>query len=58
MKTHKHDSEDYRRLEHQCRQAAGAVATEKERAELLAQAKTWDFLAEHCRTTTSESKTG
>ena len=38
---------DYRWLADQCRQAARKVSTEKERADLLARAKTWDFLANH-----------
>jgi hypothetical protein len=38
---------DYRWLADQCRQAAQTVSTENERADLLARAKTWDFLAEH-----------
>jgi hypothetical protein len=31
----------------QCRQAARMVSTEKERANLLARAKRWEFLADH-----------
>jgi hypothetical protein len=38
---------DYRRLADQCRQAARTTSIETERADLLARAKTWDFLAEH-----------
>jgi hypothetical protein len=37
---------NYRWLADQCRQAAG-TAPEQERADLLARAKLWDFLAEH-----------
>jgi len=36
----------YRRLADQCQQAARMVSTEKERANLLARAKTWEFLAD------------
>ena len=43
----KNSPEDYRRLADQCRQAARTASTEKERADLLASAKTWDFLADH-----------
>jgi hypothetical protein len=39
---------DYRWLADQCRQAARTASTETDRADLLARAKTWDFLAEHC----------
>jgi hypothetical protein len=39
---------DYRWLADQCRQAVTRASTEKERAELLARAKTWDFLADRC----------
>jgi hypothetical protein len=38
---------NYRWLADQCRQAARTASTETERADLLARAKTWDFLAEH-----------
>jgi hypothetical protein len=38
----------YRRLADQCRQAARTASTEEEQADLLARAKTWDFLADHC----------
>jgi hypothetical protein len=38
---------DYRWLANQCRHAAGKASTETERVDLLARAKTWDFLAEH-----------
>jgi hypothetical protein len=38
---------DYRWLADQCRQAARTASTETERADLLARAKLWDFLAEH-----------
>ncbi|TMJ92583.1 MAG: hypothetical protein E6G76_00095 [Alphaproteobacteria bacterium] len=41
--------DDYRRLAEQCRRAAGMAPTEKERNNLLARAKTFDFLAEHSR---------
>jgi hypothetical protein len=43
------DRPDYRRLADQCRHAARKVSTENERADLLARAKTWDFLADHYR---------
>ena len=40
----------YRQFAEQVREAAYKASTEKERAELLARAKTWDFLAEqHAR---------
>jgi hypothetical protein len=42
------DPEEYRRLAEKCRKAARTVSAEKERAEFLARAKTFDFLAEHC----------
>jgi hypothetical protein len=38
---------DYRWLADQCRRAVSRASTEKERADLLARAKTWDFLADH-----------
>jgi hypothetical protein len=38
---------NYQWLADQCRQAVSRVSTEKERADLLARAKTWDFLADH-----------
>jgi hypothetical protein len=41
--------EDYRLRADLCRQAAGMASTEKERNNLLARAKTFDFLAEHSR---------
>jgi hypothetical protein len=37
--------QDYRWLAEQVREAA---QTQQERAELLARAKLWDFLADHC----------
>jgi hypothetical protein len=40
--------EEYRRFAKMCREAARSVSAEKERAELLARAKAFDFLAEHC----------
>jgi hypothetical protein len=40
--------EEYRRLAEKCREAARRVSTETERADLLARAKTWEFLADHC----------
>jgi hypothetical protein len=54
--THKNGPEDYRRLARKCRErltetcreTAHTVSTEKERADLLAMAKIWDFLAKHC----------
>jgi hypothetical protein len=54
MRTQKHGPEDYWRFADQCRQAARTVSTEKERAELLARAKTFDFLAEHCPAASSQ----
>ena len=47
-KTHKHGPKGYRRLADQYREAALTVSAEKERADLLARAKIWDFLADHC----------
>ena len=41
--------EDYRRLADLCRQAGRVASTDKERNNLLARAKTFDFLAEHSR---------
>jgi hypothetical protein len=38
---------NYRWLADQCRQAARTASTEIERDDLLARAKTWDFLADH-----------
>jgi hypothetical protein len=38
---------NYRWLADQCRQAARTASTETERADLLARAKLWNFLAEH-----------
>jgi hypothetical protein len=37
--------QEYRRLAEKCRELARKVSTEKERAELLARADTWDLLA-------------
>jgi len=45
---HKTSSEGYRRLANQCRETARMVSAEEERADLLARAKIWDFLADHC----------
>jgi hypothetical protein len=45
---HKNGPEDYRRLAEKVRETAHTVSTEKERDELLAMAKIWDFLADHC----------
>jgi hypothetical protein len=45
---------DYRRLADQCRQAARTASTETERADLLARAKIWDFLADHSQAASSE----
>jgi len=55
-KAPKTQAEDYRRLAQKCRErltercreTAHTVSTEKERADLLAMAKIWDFLADHC----------
>jgi sigma54-dependent transcription regulator len=38
--------QDYRWLAEQVREAAQKASTERERADLLARAKLWDFLAE------------
>jgi hypothetical protein len=40
-------AEDYRGLAHRVREAAYRVSNERQRAELLARAKLWDFLADH-----------
>jgi hypothetical protein len=40
--------EEYRRFAKKCREAARSVSADKERAEFLARAKTFDLLAEHC----------
>jgi hypothetical protein len=45
-KKDKKSPEFYRRLADQCRETARTVSTDKERDELLASAKTWDFLAD------------
>jgi hypothetical protein len=47
---------NYRWLADQCRQALRRVSTEKERADLLARAKTFDFLADHPPAASSEFK--
>jgi hypothetical protein len=47
-KAPKKQPEDYRRLAQQVRQTADTASTETERAELLAMAKMWDFLADRC----------
>jgi hypothetical protein len=52
--TDKKGSKDYRWLADQCRQAALTVSTQKERADLLAKAKTWALLAERSPPTCSE----
>jgi hypothetical protein len=46
--------EEYRRLAKKCREAARKISAEKERAEFLARAKTFDFLAEHCPAASSQ----
>jgi hypothetical protein len=40
-------AEDYRGLANRVREAAYRVSNERQRAELLARAKLWDFLADH-----------
>jgi hypothetical protein len=40
-------AEDYRGLAERVREAAHRVSNERQRAELLAMAKVWDFLADH-----------
>jgi hypothetical protein len=40
-------AEDYRGLANRVREAAYRVSNERQRAELLARAKIWDFLADH-----------
>jgi len=39
--------EEYRQLAEKCRETARTVSTERDRADLLARAKIWDFLADH-----------
>jgi hypothetical protein len=48
-KAPKKQPEDYRRLTEKVRETAQTVSTERDRAELLAMAKIWDFLADHYR---------
>jgi sigma54-dependent transcription regulator len=43
----KKEPEDYRWLAERVRETAQTVSTESERAELLARARMWDFLADH-----------
>jgi hypothetical protein len=43
----KKQAEDYRGLAERVREAAHRVSNEGQRAELLASAKIWDFLADH-----------
>jgi hypothetical protein len=52
--TMKTSQEDYRRLADQCRETARTVSTETERADLLARARTFDFLADHPPAASSE----
>jgi hypothetical protein len=40
-------AEDYRQLAERVREAAHRVSNERQRAELLARAKMWDFLGDH-----------
>ena len=42
-----HSQEDYQLLAEKVRKAALTASTETERADLLATAKRWDFLADH-----------
>jgi hypothetical protein len=42
-------AEDYRGLAERVREAAYRDSNERQRAELLAMAKVWDFLADHCQ---------
>jgi hypothetical protein len=44
-------AEDYRRLAERIRETVQRVSTERERSELLAMAKIWNFLADHGPTT-------
>src|SRR5262245_9838531 len=44
--THKKGPEEYRQLADKCRETARAVLTEKERADLLVMAQTWDLIAD------------
>src|SRR5262249_56460055 len=43
--THTKGPEEYRRLADKCRETARTVSAEKERADLLAMAQTWDLIA-------------
>ena len=43
---HKKGPEAYRQLADKCRETARAVLTEKERADLLVMAQTWDVIAD------------
>jgi hypothetical protein len=52
--THKLGPEGYRRLAARVREAARTVSTHEERADLLARAKLWDFLADHPPAASSE----
>jgi len=53
--------EEYRRLADKCRETSRTVSAENGRAELLAMAEIWDFLADHvgraprCETASSSS---
>ena len=51
---HKHGPKDYRQLAEKVRESAHTASTETERADLLARAKLWDFLAEHCPAASSQ----
>jgi hypothetical protein len=42
-------AEDYRGLANRVREAVHRASSETQRAELLASAKMWDFLADHCQ---------
>jgi hypothetical protein len=49
MSTNK-SMEEYRRLADKCRETSRTVSAENGRAELLAMAEIWDFLADHVGT--------
>jgi len=51
---YKHGPKDCPQLAEKVREAAHTASTETERADLLARAKLWDFLAEHCPAASSQ----
>jgi len=51
-----HTPKDYRQLAEKVREAAHTASTETERADLLARAKLWDFLAEQAAASSQLNK--